>query len=69
MKKIVFVAQSNGGVAEYLYMFFKNWKDNLEYEKYLVVSNQYKEQEERFKKYVKNIYYVDMTRNMSFSKT
>ena len=68
MKKIVFVAQSNGGVAEYLYMFFKNWKDNLEYEKYLVVSNQYKEQEERFKKYVKNIYYVDMTRNMSFSK-
>lgn len=68
MKKIVFVAQSNGGVAEYLYMFLKNWKDNLEYEKYLVVSNQYKEQEERFKKYVKNIYYVDMTRNMSFSK-
>lgn len=68
MKKIVFVAQSNGGVAEYLYMFLKNSKDNDEYEKYLVVSNQYKEQEERVKKYVKNIYYVDMTRNMSFSK-
>ena len=68
MKKIVFVAQSNGGVAEYLYMFLKNSKDNDEYEKYLVVSNQYKEQEERFEKYVKNIYYVDMTRNMSFSK-
>lgn len=68
MKKIAFVAQSNGGVAEYLYMFLKNFSNNNEYESYLIVSTQYKELEEKFKPYVKKIYYVDMIRNINFKE-
>lgn len=67
MKKIVFIAQSNGGVAEYLYMFLKNFK-NEDYEKYLIVSNQYKDEENRFKDLVSEIFYVDMVRNIDIKK-
>lgn len=63
-KKIAFVAQSDGGVAEYLYMFLKFF-DSEEYEKVLIVSNNYKNQEERFKPFVEEIIYLDMVRNLS----
>ena len=62
-KKIVHIAQSAGGVAEYLYMFFKNWK-NEEYENILIVSQDYKAQLDRFKSYTSNIYIVPMVREI-----
>ena len=48
-------------------MFLKNFHSE-EYESYLIVSNQYKEQEERFRPYVKQILYVDMVRNLSLKQ-
>ena len=62
-KKIVHIAQSAGGVAEYLYMFLKNWK-NEDYENILIVSQDYEEQLERFKPYTSNIYIVPMVREI-----
>lgn len=62
-KKVVHIAQSAGGVAEYLYMFLKNWK-NEAYENILIVSQDYKEQLDRFKPYVTNIYTVPMVREV-----
>ena len=47
-KKIVHIAQSAGGVAEYLYMFLKNFKDD-NYENILIVSEDYKKQIEKFR--------------------
>lgn len=63
-KIIVHIAQSAGGVSEYLYMLLKNVNSN-DYENILIVSEDYKEQIERFKSYVKDIYIVPMTRNIS----
>ena len=37
-KKIVHIAQSAGGVLEYLYMFFKNFK-NKDYENYKFIQS------------------------------
>lgn len=62
--KIVYIAQSAGGVAEYLYMFLKNFK-NENYENILIISQDYEKQIERFKKYVKGIYIVPMVRNIN----
>ena len=62
-KKVVYIAQSAGGVAEYLYMFLKNWKDK-NYENILIVSQDYKEQLERFKPYTSNIYIIPMIREV-----
>lgn len=67
MKKVVYIAQSAGGVAEYLYMFLKNFRDD-EYEHILIVSEDYKEQLDRFKPYVSNIYIVPMVRNLNLKK-
>lgn len=66
-KKVVHIAQSAGGVAEYLYMFLKNWK-NEEYENILIVSQDYKEQLDRFKPYTKKIYVVPMVREVEAKK-
>ena len=63
-KKIIHVAQSAGGVAEYLYMFLKNFDSN-DYENILIVSEDYKEQLERFRPYVEDIYIVPMIRNIN----
>ena len=63
-KKIVHIAQSAGGVAEYLYMLLKNIK-NSEYENILIVSEQYKEQIDRFKEIVDKIYFVPMIREIN----
>lgn len=62
-KTIVHIAQSAGGVAEYLYMFLKNFKDD-NYEHIMVVSQDYKEQLDRFKPYTSNIYIVPMVREV-----
>ncbi len=62
-KIIVHIAQSAGGVAEYLYMLLKNWKDE-EYENILIVSQDYEDQLDRFKPYVSNIYIVPMIREV-----
>lgn len=64
-KKIVHIAQSAGGVAEYLYIFVKNL-DNVNYENILIVSDDYEGQIERFKPYVSNIYIVPMIREIEF---
>ena len=62
-KTIVHIAQSAGGVAEYLYMFLKNFKEN-DYENILIVSQDYKNQLDRFKPYASNIYIVPMVREI-----
>lgn len=66
-KTIVHIAQSAGGVAEYLYMFLKNFKDE-NFENILIVSEDYKEQLERFKPYTSNIYIVPMVREIDLKK-
>lgn len=64
-KKIVHIAQSaGGGVTEYLYMFLKNF-NNKEYDNFMIVSEDYEEQKERFKPYIKEIYTVPMERKIS----
>lgn len=63
-KKIIHIAQSAGGVAEYLYMLLKNFNSN-DYENILIVSEDYKEQKDRFSPYVKGIYIVPMIRNIN----
>lgn len=63
-KKVLYVAQSAGGVAEYLYMLLENInKDNFEH--ILVVSEDYKSQIKRFENLVDQIYFVPMTREIN----
>lgn len=62
-KKIVHIAQSAGGVQEYLYMFLKNFNDE-NYENYLVVSQDYENNIKKFIDYVKDIYIVPMQRDI-----
>ena len=64
-KKIVHIAQSAGGVQEYLYMFLKNFHDE-NYENYLVVSQDYENSKEKFANYVKDICIVPMQRDIKF---
>lgn len=64
--KIVHIAQSNGGVSEYLYMFIKN--SQKQFEHILIVSLDYKEQIERFQEITSQIYYVDMQREIDLYK-
>lgn len=66
-RKIVYIAQSAGGVAEYLYMFLKNFKDNS-FENILIVSEDYKTQIERFKQYTSKIYFIPMVRDINLKK-
>lgn len=66
-KKIVHIAQSAGGVAEYIYMFLKNFKDE-NYENILIASEDYQSQIERFKSYTSNIYIVPMVREIEAKK-
>ena len=62
-KKIVHIAQSAGGVAEYIYMLLKNTTKDR-FENILIVSEQYKEQIERFKEITDEIYFVPMVRKL-----
>lgn len=64
-KKIIYIAQSAGGVAEYLYMFL----NNIEHEKYehiLILSEDYKKQIKRFENLANKIYFVPMIRKINF---
>lgn len=63
-RTIVYIAQSAGGVAEYLYMFLKNFDDEG-IENILIVSQDYENQIERFKPYVKDIFIVPMVREIN----
>lgn len=70
IKKIVHIAQATGGgVTEYLYMLLKNWNDR-EYEHIMIVSEDYKKKQEieKFKPYVKQIYFVPMVREITIKK-
>ena len=66
-KKIVHIAQSAGGVLEYLYMFFKNFK-NKDYENILIVSQDYEKNLKKFRNIVKEIYIVPMTREIKLKQ-
>lgn len=66
-KKIVHIAQSAGGVLEYLYMFFKNF-NNEDYENILIVSQDYEKNLKKFRNIVKEIYIVPMTREIKLKQ-
>lgn len=66
-KKIVHIAQSPGGVAQYLYMLLKNI-DRTKYENILICSNDYKKEIERFENITDKIYFVDMVREIELKK-
>ena len=67
-KKIIFMAQSyRGGVTEYLYMLLSKLNRD-KYYSILLFSEEYKEQEERFKKISNKIYYIPMSRNINIKK-
>ena len=61
--KIIHIAQSAGGVAEYLYMFLSN-ENNNKYEHILILSKDYEQQKERFEKYSSHIEIVDIKRDI-----
>lgn len=48
MKRIIYITQSNGGVARYLQMIFK-YINKEKYEHILIYSNQFKKEEKDFK--------------------
>lgn len=64
--KILHIAQSDGGVLEYLSMFCKNI-DHVKYENYLIVSDSYKKEKEKFEELVKEIHYIKMEREIKIS--
>lgn len=66
-KKIVHIAQSPGGVAQYLYMLLKNM-DRTKYENILICSYDYKKEIERFENITDKIYFVDMVREIELKK-
>lgn len=63
MKKIVHIAQSAGGVLEYLYMLLNNFNSD-EYEHTLIVSQDYEEKKDIFEPITKEIYIVPMVRDI-----
>lgn len=66
-KKIIHIAQSAGGVAEYLYMFLKNFTDK-DYENSLIVSQDYENSKNKFEKLVNKLYIVPMQREIDLKK-
>ncbi len=63
MKKIVHIAQSDGGVEEYLYLLLNDLSD--EFENILIASEKYKKSIDRFEKLVSKIYIVPMIREIN----
>lgn len=63
-KIVVHIAQSAGGVAQYLYMLLKNMNKS-EYKNILICSNDYRKEIKRFEPFVSEIYFIDMFRNIS----
>lgn len=66
-KKIIHIAQSPGGVAQYIYLLLKNM-DRAKYENILICSYDYKKEIERFENISDKIYYVDMVREIELKK-
>ncbi|WP_415297144.1 glycosyltransferase family 4 protein [Clostridium perfringens] len=67
MKKILHIAQSAGGVSEYLKTFFK-YSDSTKYEIYLICSNDYRKDLDIFKKLLKKIKIIEMDRDINLLK-
>ena len=65
--KIIHIAQSAGGVEEYLYLLLKNLDQN-KYENVLIVSEDYKKYKEKFEDICKKIYFVPMQREINLKK-
>lgn len=63
--RILHITQSNGGVAEYLKMFFK-YSNQDDYENTLVCPLSYKEEENFIKEKGCKVHYIDMVRNINF---
>ena len=66
-KKIVFFAECAGGVEEYLYLFLKKFNSE-KYEKYLIVSYNFKNYKEKFKNICTEIYFIDIKHEIDFLK-
>ena len=62
--KVLHVAQSHGGVAQYLYMILDNMNNDIE--NILILSNDYMEDSDKLKKYSKQVFFVDMIREIDF---
>ena len=66
-KKIMYITQSNGGVAKYLEMLFK-YMDRSNYEQILVYATEYNYEKHKFDNIVDNIEFVDMCREINLIK-
>ena len=64
MKRIMYITQSNGGVARYLQMIFK-YINKEKYEHILIYSNQFKKEEKDFKEIVDKVEFVNMRRRIT----
>lgn len=62
--KVLHIAQSHGGVAQYLYMILDNMNNDIE--NILILSNDYMEDSDKLKKYSKQVFFVDMIREIDF---
>lgn len=67
MKKIMYITQSNGGVARYLQMIFK-YINKEKYEHILVYPNQFKEEGKEFEGIVDKIEFADMYRELNLKE-
>lgn len=65
-KRIMHITQSNGGVARYLQMFFKY--SSIEYENILVYPKMYESERELFEEKLNKIEFIEMEREINFSK-
>lgn len=63
-KRIMYITQSNGGVAKYLEMLFK-YMDRSNYEQILVYLTEYDYEKYKFDNIVDNIEFVDMCREIN----
>ena len=66
-RKVLHIAQSAGGVSEYLKSFFR-YSDNNKYDIYLICSYDYINELEEFKKLNCKIFLVDMKREINLIK-
>lgn len=63
-RKVMYITQSNGGVAKYLQMLFK-YMDRDKYEQILIYPTEYKNEQEKFIDFVDKIEFVDMCREIN----
>ena len=63
-RKVMYITQSNGGVARYLQMLFK-YMDRDKYEQILIYPTEYKDEQGKFVDLVDSIEFVDMCREIN----